>query len=306
MPSPAPGALAGIALDPDPGAGGRLGRRQDQPRRGPAAPRPARIGAPAAWSAAAPSATTTRSNAAWSIRCNASVMHLQHAGTRIHLIDTPGGPDFLGQSLPALEAVETAAIVINAAAGIEPMARAHDGLGRGAPPRPPDHRQQDRRRRASTCRRCWRRSRPPSARECLPLNLPDATAPAQVVDCFFNRDGHSDFGSVDAAHRALVEQVVEVDGDFVDRYLNDGDVDAARTARAAGAGAARRPPDPGVFRLGAQRRRRGRAAGHHRASCCPTRPRPTRPTSCAAKAPRPCPCTPCPTPRCTCWPMSSR
>src|SRR5690606_15062760 len=52
---------------------------------------------------------------------NASVMHLTHAGTRIHFIDTPGGPDFLGQSLPALEAVETAAVVINAATGIEPM-----------------------------------------------------------------------------------------------------------------------------------------------------------------------------------------
>ena len=53
---------------------------------------------------------------------NASVMHLQHAGTRVHFIDTPGAPDFLGQSLPALEAVETAAIVINALTGIEPMA----------------------------------------------------------------------------------------------------------------------------------------------------------------------------------------
>ena len=50
-----------------------------------------------------------------------SVMHLTHADTRIHFIDTPGGPDFLGQSLPALEAVETAAIVINAAVGIEPV-----------------------------------------------------------------------------------------------------------------------------------------------------------------------------------------
>ena len=51
---------------------------------------------------------------------NASVMHTTHAGTRIHLIDTPGMPDFVGQALPALEAVETAAIVINAAVGIEP------------------------------------------------------------------------------------------------------------------------------------------------------------------------------------------
>ena len=46
---------------------------------------------------------------------NASILHLDHAGTRVHLIDTPGSPDFVGQSLPALEAVETAVIVINAA-----------------------------------------------------------------------------------------------------------------------------------------------------------------------------------------------
>ncbi|HRM92565.1 MAG TPA: elongation factor G, partial [Alicycliphilus sp.] len=59
-----------------------------------------------------------------------------------------------------------------------------------------------------------------------PLNLPDAGA-TRVVDCFYNRAGHSDFGAVADAHRALVEQVVEVDGAFVDRYLNDGDVDAS-------------------------------------------------------------------------------
>jgi elongation factor G len=47
------------------------------------------------------------------------------------------------------------------------------------------------------------------------------------VDCFFNRAGQSDFGPVEAAHRALVEQVVEVDGAFVDRYLEAGDIDAS-------------------------------------------------------------------------------
>jgi elongation factor G len=61
-------------------------------------------------------------------------------------------------------------------------------------------------------------------KECLPLNLP-AEGGAKVVDCFYRRDGQSDFGSVDSAHRALVEQVVEVDPDFVERYLNEGDVD---------------------------------------------------------------------------------
>src|SRR5204863_9540707 len=38
--------------------------------------------------------------------------------TRIHLLDTPGYPEFLGHSLPALAAVETAAIVINAQNGV--------------------------------------------------------------------------------------------------------------------------------------------------------------------------------------------
>ena len=41
--------------------------------------------------------------------------------TVVHLLDTPGYADFLGHSLPALAAVETAAIVINAQNGIEMM-----------------------------------------------------------------------------------------------------------------------------------------------------------------------------------------
>src|SRR6476646_2081948 len=53
---------------------------------------------------------------------NASLLNLRHAGARVYVIDTPGAPDFLGQSLPALEAVETAAVVISAPAGVEPMA----------------------------------------------------------------------------------------------------------------------------------------------------------------------------------------
>ena len=36
---------------------------------------------------------------------NTTVMHFNHQGTRTHLIDTPGATDFVGQSLPALEAV---------------------------------------------------------------------------------------------------------------------------------------------------------------------------------------------------------
>src|SRR5512132_1031148 len=49
----------------------------------------------------------------------AAVLHLDTDGTRVHLIDTPGFPDFIGQAIGALDAVETAAVVINAQTGVE-------------------------------------------------------------------------------------------------------------------------------------------------------------------------------------------
>lgn len=154
---------------------------------------------------------------------NSALLHLHHGGCRIHVVDTPGASDFLGQALPALEAVETAAIVINAATGIEPMAQrmmdyaAERQLDRLIIVNRIDAAGVDLQKLLGQIQATF-------GRECLPLNLPDEGA-TRVVDCFYNRAGHSDFGSVDDAHRALVEQVVEVDGDFVERYLNDGDVD---------------------------------------------------------------------------------
>ena len=152
-----------------------------------------------------------------------SLMHLNHQGTRIHLLDTPGAPDFIGQSLPALEAVDTAAIVINAQAGIELMAArfmetaARRGLARIIIVNKIDAPDLDLPTLLAQIRETF-------GRECLPMNLP-ADGGARVEDCFFKASGATDFSSVEAAHRALVEQVVEVDPDFVERYLNEGDVD---------------------------------------------------------------------------------
>jgi len=49
----------------------------------------------------------------------ASVVHFEHAGKFFQVIDTPGYPDFIGQTIGALRGVDTAAIVINAQSGIE-------------------------------------------------------------------------------------------------------------------------------------------------------------------------------------------
>src|SRR4051812_33307150 len=48
-----------------------------------------------------------------------SLVHFDHGGKRFHAIDPPGYPDFLGQTIAALTAVETAVVVINAHSGIQ-------------------------------------------------------------------------------------------------------------------------------------------------------------------------------------------
>src|SRR5499427_8448953 len=52
-----------------------------------------------------------------------SVLHLEHKGKQVHVLDTPGYPDFVGAALAALSAVETAIVVISAPNGIEVNAR---------------------------------------------------------------------------------------------------------------------------------------------------------------------------------------
>ncbi|CAN5329667.1 elongation factor G [soil metagenome] len=150
-----------------------------------------------------------------------ALVHMNHAGLRIHVIDTPGAPDFTGQALPALEAVDTAVVVINAQTGLELMASkmmemaAQRGLCRAIVINKIDAAELDLPALLAQIRTAF-------GRECLPLNLPAGGA---VSDCFFNISGPADFSSVALAHQALVEQVVEVDADFVERYLNEGDVD---------------------------------------------------------------------------------
>ena len=49
----------------------------------------------------------------------ASIVHFDHAGLRFNVIDTPGYPDLIGQTVGALRAVETALVAIDAHAGIK-------------------------------------------------------------------------------------------------------------------------------------------------------------------------------------------
>ncbi|WP_317963350.1 elongation factor G [Methylocaldum szegediense] len=151
-----------------------------------------------------------------------AVTHTDYKNTRLYLLDTPGYPDFMGQALCALDAVETVAVVVNAANGIEftsnrmmQWAEARglcrmiivnkiDGENLNLP-------------------ELMQEIRETFGQECLPINLP-ADKATRVVDCFFNENGKTDFSSPAEAHRALIDQVVEVDEALMTQYLEQGDI----------------------------------------------------------------------------------
>ena len=58
--------------------------------------------------------------------------------------------------------------------------------------------------------------------ECLPINLP-AKGRSKVVDCVFKPEGEAEFGSVDSAHQRIIDQVVEINEDVMEHYLDQGE-----------------------------------------------------------------------------------
>src|SRR3954452_5227938 len=48
-----------------------------------------------------------------------SVLHLDYKGKHVNLLDTPGAPDFVGNALGALSAVETVVVVVSAVNKVE-------------------------------------------------------------------------------------------------------------------------------------------------------------------------------------------
>jgi len=155
-----------------------------------------------------------------------AVASFDAADTRVHLLDTPGYPDFLGHALPAIAAVETAAIAINAQNGIELMTArmmqwaARRGLDRLIVVNRIDADNVD-------LPGLLERIQQTFGKECLPINLPAGGA-RRVSDCFFAPAGDADFSSVAQAHARLVDQVVEVDDKLMALYLEQGSVEPAQ------------------------------------------------------------------------------
>jgi elongation factor G len=152
---------------------------------------------------------------------NSSLAHLEWAEHWVNILDTPGLPDFLGRALATLPAVETAVVVINAAAGVETVTRKVMELS------------------ADKCRMIVvNRIDAPgvdfgalmeriveSLRQGMPADQPAHRRRRRVIDCFFKPDYDAvpAFSSVREAHDRIVDQVVEVDEALMALYLEQGE-----------------------------------------------------------------------------------
>jgi elongation factor G len=151
-----------------------------------------------------------------------SVCHFDHSGIHVNVIDTPGYRDLLGRALSVLPAVETAAVVIDAHAGIETVTRRLMNAARAQRlcrmiiVNKIDARDADLGALVDEIRSTF-------GPECLPINLPAADGDA-VIDCYFQPDGAATaFGSVESAHTQIIDQVVEVDEALMEVYLEQGE-----------------------------------------------------------------------------------
>ena len=149
-----------------------------------------------------------------------AVVNFGYEDTHIHLVDTPGYPDFAGPAIAALAGVDTALVVVNAQTGIELMTErmmrhaAERKLCRMIVINKIDADNLDLPGLVADIRERF-------GKQCMLLDLP-AHGAADVVEVLEHEAGHADFESVAAAHRALIDQIVEEDEDLLAQYLEDG------------------------------------------------------------------------------------
>jgi elongation factor G len=151
----------------------------------------------------------------------AALVHFDHGGKHFNLIDTPGYPDFIGQAIGALRAVETAVIAVNAHSGIEVNTRrvfqeaAKAGVGRMILITKMDLENIEFPKLIAGIQEMW-------GKGCVPLNVPLGSGhgfkgvvstlkpPADTAGALMN---------VAELNQALIETIVETDEEVLARYF---------------------------------------------------------------------------------------
>ena len=144
-----------------------------------------------------------------------AIVHFEHENARVHLLDTPGYPDFAGQAIASLAAVDTVLVVVNAQTGIELMT---ERMLRWAKERKLctmivinkiDADNLDLPGLVGEIRARFNG---------LVLDMPVHGA-QEVVEVLEHLTGQADFGSISEAHSELIERIVEEDMGLLEKYL---------------------------------------------------------------------------------------
>jgi elongation factor G len=169
------------------------------------------------------------------ISIDSTFLHAEHKGKQIHLLDTPGYPDFVGSALATLSAVETALIVLSAPNGIEVNTRrmfneaGRRGLGRMLVINKMDA---DNIRFAEVARAI----QDTFGKGCVFFNAPNGLgAQFTGVVSVLNPPAAAPAGcpfDLNDARSKLVDAVVESDDALMEKYLGEGTVSSDELAGA--------------------------------------------------------------------------
>ncbi len=162
--------------------------------------------------------------------------HLAWIGKQVHLIDTPGYPDFIGNALSALAAVENVVVAVSGPSGIEVNTRrlfqeaGRLGLGRFVVVTKMDAENVNYRSDLESIRESF-------GPQCVPFNVPVGQGPSfsGIVDVIQSHDEDPADCPLppSEAYRMVVEQIVELDEDLMMRYLEGETVEPDELRKAA-------------------------------------------------------------------------
>jgi elongation factor G len=170
------------------------------------------------------------------ITIDCHLLHLEWANRQIHLIDSPGYPDFIGNALSALAAVENVIVTVSGNAGVEVNTRrifqeaSRLGLGRIIAITKMDADNVD-------FNRVLEQVRATFGPQCVPFYVPVGQGPSfsGIVDSLApgtSAPANCPMAPADA-YRMVVEQIVETDDALMNRYLEGDEIDPAELKAAA-------------------------------------------------------------------------
>lgn len=153
---------------------------------------------------------------------DSSVFYVEHKGTLINLVDTPGSPDYLGLALAPLAGVDSVLTVVSASSGIEVNTRRmfnaarEFGLARMIVVN------------KMLAENAKLESIVPQLREtfgaeCLPVTAPTPDA-GGVVSVLQTTDGDSPAGDLGEWHTALLDAIAESDDALMENYMETGTI----------------------------------------------------------------------------------